>query len=185
MHMSMPLFLRAGWSPSPECHGLLCIHVRTYVVTCYIHTYVRSNTCISCFHCPIHGISMGEGNICTSVPHIMWCCLNHLWHHSPLTPLCQQGVAALLSQGADPNGRSSEGFAPLCIAAFWGYAGIVQLLLRNGWVGGPPWQLMYVFTATEVESRSYVDWKVCVCMCGCGRGCMHTGALWHVCMYMT
>ena len=56
----MPLFLRAGWSPSLECHGLLCIHVRTYVVTCYIHTYVCSNTCISCFHCPIHGISYGR-----------------------------------------------------------------------------------------------------------------------------
>lgn len=73
---------------------------------------------------------MREGKVHLSTYHVMF--VNHLWHHSPPTPLCQQGVAALLSQGADPNGRSSEGFAPLCIAAFWGYAGIVQLLLRNG-----------------------------------------------------
>ena len=32
----------------------------------------------------------------------------------------------------DIDQRSSEGFTPLCIAAFWGYADIVKLLLEHG-----------------------------------------------------
>ena len=36
--------------------------------------------------------------------------------------------------GLDVNKRSSQGFAPLCIAAFWGYSDIVKLLLGHGYV---------------------------------------------------
>ena len=45
-----------------------------------------------------------------------------------------QAVEKLLksTEKVDVNERSSEGFAPLCIAAFWGYAEIVKLLLENG-----------------------------------------------------
>lgn len=41
-------------------------------------------------------------------------------------------VKAILDQGVDANSFSPEGFRPLCIAAFWGYSGIVQLLLDRG-----------------------------------------------------
>lgn len=37
----------------------------------------------------------------------------------------------LLKQGKNPNELSSDGFAPLCIAAFWGHADIVRLLLEH------------------------------------------------------
>ena len=37
----------------------------------------------------------------------------------------------LVSKGADINKQSSDGFMPLCTAAFWGYADIVKLLLEN------------------------------------------------------
>ena len=38
------------------------------------------------------------------------------------------------AEKVDVNERSTEGFAPLCIAAFWGYAEIVKMLLEHGWV---------------------------------------------------
>lgn len=38
----------------------------------------------------------------------------------------------LVAQGADVNGRSKDGMTPLGIAAFWGYADIVELLLNHG-----------------------------------------------------
>lgn len=40
-------------------------------------------------------------------------------------------VTSLVSKGADINKQSSDGFMPLCTAAFWGYADIVKLLLEN------------------------------------------------------
>lgn len=45
-----------------------------------------------------------------------------------------QEVEALLNRGSEINQKSSDGFAPLCIAAFWGYADIVKLLLERGLV---------------------------------------------------
>ncbi|XP_038049014.1 ankyrin repeat domain-containing protein 49-like [Patiria miniata] len=41
-------------------------------------------------------------------------------------------VRSLVAQGADVNQRSSDGFTPLCNAAFWGYSDIVEYLLRHG-----------------------------------------------------
>ncbi|XP_041351655.1 serine/threonine-protein kinase TNNI3K-like [Gigantopelta aegis] len=38
----------------------------------------------------------------------------------------------LISQGEDINQRSTDGISPLAIAAFWGYADVVQILLENG-----------------------------------------------------
>lgn len=43
-----------------------------------------------------------------------------------------QSVKAILDRGVDANSCSPEGFRPICIAAFWGYNGIVQLLLNRG-----------------------------------------------------
>ncbi|CAH1250098.1 CDKN2A [Branchiostoma lanceolatum] len=41
-------------------------------------------------------------------------------------------VQSLLSQRVQGNVQSSQGFHPLCLAAFWGYSDIVELLLKNG-----------------------------------------------------
>lgn len=41
-----------------------------------------------------------------------------------------------MSRRADVNQRSHDGMTPLAIAAFWGYADIVRLLLENGYVCG-------------------------------------------------
>ncbi|XP_070581037.1 ankyrin repeat domain-containing protein 39-like [Ptychodera flava] len=41
-------------------------------------------------------------------------------------------LRASIHEGADVNRRSSEGFVPLCIAAFWGYSDIAEYLLRHG-----------------------------------------------------
>jgi len=41
-------------------------------------------------------------------------------------------VKAILDRGVDANSCSPEGFRPICIAAFWGYNSIVQLLLNRG-----------------------------------------------------
>ncbi len=38
----------------------------------------------------------------------------------------------LVREGADVNQCSSEGFYPLCVAAFWGYADVVKVLLGGG-----------------------------------------------------
>lgn len=43
-----------------------------------------------------------------------------------------QAVENLLRQGANTNERSKDGMTPLGIAAFWGYAEIVELLLEHG-----------------------------------------------------
>ncbi|KAK7500175.1 hypothetical protein BaRGS_00008722 [Batillaria attramentaria] len=40
-------------------------------------------------------------------------------------------VQQLVKQGADVNQRSNDGMTPLAIAAFWGYADIVKVLLDN------------------------------------------------------
>lgn len=45
-----------------------------------------------------------------------------------------QLVEQLIKSGADVNQRSSDGFVPLCIAAFWGYAEIVKLLLDSKYI---------------------------------------------------
>ena len=46
----------------------------------------------------------------------------------------RQTVKSLLerSDGSDVNKRSTDGMTPLGVAAFWGYADIVQLLLEHG-----------------------------------------------------
>ncbi|XP_065837729.1 uncharacterized protein [Oscarella lobularis] len=53
-----------------------------------------------------------------------------------LTSACASGdvktVDALLAKGADPNRKSSEGFAPLCLAAFWGHSDVCETLLERG-----------------------------------------------------
>ncbi|XP_067675697.1 uncharacterized protein [Haliotis asinina] len=41
-------------------------------------------------------------------------------------------VQQLLVEGADVNGLSPDGMSPLAIAAFWGYADIVEALLKAG-----------------------------------------------------
>ena len=46
--------------------------------------------------------------------------------------LSSQSVKAILDRGVDANSCSPEGFRPICIAAFWGYNGIVQLLMNRG-----------------------------------------------------
>lgn len=43
-----------------------------------------------------------------------------------------QAVKQLIVHGANVNERSKDGMTPLAIAAFWGYAEIVKLLLENG-----------------------------------------------------
>ncbi|XP_045198837.2 poly [ADP-ribose] polymerase tankyrase-2-like [Mercenaria mercenaria] len=43
-----------------------------------------------------------------------------------------RAVENLISQGAKVNERSRDGMTPLGIAAFWGYADIVELLLHHG-----------------------------------------------------
>ena len=48
--------------------------------------------------------------------------------------LFPQSVQQLLERGVDVNQYSREGFAPLCIAAFWGYADIAEHLLKHGYV---------------------------------------------------
>lgn len=46
-----------------------------------------------------------------------------------------QAVERLLKEDkVDINQQSSQGFAPLCIAAFWGYSDIVKLLLEHRYV---------------------------------------------------
>ena len=59
---------------------------------------------------------------------------NSLYTDSPLIEYSHsQEVAGILDKGGvDVNQRSSDGFAPLCVAAFWGYAEIVKLLLERG-----------------------------------------------------
>ncbi|XP_071941775.1 uncharacterized protein [Antedon mediterranea] len=41
-------------------------------------------------------------------------------------------VQSLIQRGANINGRSKDGFSPLCNAAFWGYSDIVEFLLEQG-----------------------------------------------------
>ncbi|XP_064397744.1 ankyrin repeat and SOCS box protein 3-like [Halichondria panicea] len=65
-------------------------------------------------------------------------------------------VAALLEGGVDPDQRSSDGFAPLCIAAFWGYADMVKLLLNKG--------------ANINVSNSGTGWTPCHCAAFQGHG---------------
>lgn len=43
-----------------------------------------------------------------------------------------QSVKDILDRGVDVNSFSPEGFRPICIAAFWAYNNIVQLLLDRG-----------------------------------------------------
>ena len=43
-----------------------------------------------------------------------------------------KAVKRLLDQGADINANSKDGMTPLSIAAFWGYADIVKVLLESG-----------------------------------------------------
>lgn len=43
-----------------------------------------------------------------------------------------KGVEQLVEAGADVNEISANGFAPLCIAAFWGIDQLVRYLLKNG-----------------------------------------------------
>ena len=43
-----------------------------------------------------------------------------------------QAVKTIIDRGVDVNSYSPEGFRPLCIAAFWAYNDIVQLLLDRG-----------------------------------------------------
>lgn len=42
-----------------------------------------------------------------------------------------QIVKQKIKDGAGVNQRASDGSLPLCTAAFWGYADIVDLLLEN------------------------------------------------------
>lgn len=44
----------------------------------------------------------------------------------------QQEVEKLLEAGGNVNQRSQDGMTPLGIAAFWGYAEIVERLLQYG-----------------------------------------------------
>jgi ankyrin repeat protein len=39
-------------------------------------------------------------------------------------------VEELIKNGIDVNEKSSDGYSPLCIAAFWGYADIAKMLLE-------------------------------------------------------
>ena len=50
-----------------------------------------------------------------------------------------KAVQQLVREGADVNARSNDGMTPLAIAAFWGYADIVKVLLENGSVGQTFW----------------------------------------------
>ena len=47
-------------------------------------------------------------------------------------PVFFQAVKTIIDRGVDVNSYSPEGFRPLCIAAFWAYNDIVQLLLDRG-----------------------------------------------------
>ena len=48
-------------------------------------------------------------------------------------PLCLlKAVQQLVRERAEVNARSNDGMTPLAIAAFWGYADIVKVLLENG-----------------------------------------------------
>ena len=47
-------------------------------------------------------------------------------------PVFFQAVKTIIDRGVDVNSYSPEGFRPLCIAAFWAYNDIVQLLLDWG-----------------------------------------------------
>ena len=47
-------------------------------------------------------------------------------------PVFFQAVKTIIDRGVDVNWYSPEGFRPLCIAAFWAYNDIVQLLLDRG-----------------------------------------------------
>lgn len=47
-------------------------------------------------------------------------------------PVFFQAVKTIIARGVDVNSYSPEGFRPLCIAAFWAYNDIVQLLLDRG-----------------------------------------------------
>ena len=47
-------------------------------------------------------------------------------------PVFFQAVKTIIDHGVDVNSYSPEGFRPLCIAAFWAYNDIVQLLLDRG-----------------------------------------------------
>ena len=47
-------------------------------------------------------------------------------------PFFFQAVKTIIDRGVDVNSYSPEGFRPLCIAAFWAYNDIVQLLLDRG-----------------------------------------------------
>ena len=47
-------------------------------------------------------------------------------------PIFFQAVKTIIDRGVDVNSYSPEGFRPLCIAAFWAYNDIVQLLLDRG-----------------------------------------------------
>lgn len=47
-------------------------------------------------------------------------------------PVFFQAVKTIIDRGVDVNSYSQEGFRPLCIAAFWAYNDIVQLLLDRG-----------------------------------------------------
>ena len=59
-----------------------------------------------------------------------------------------QLVKSLVEKGEDMNGYSAEGFRPLCIAAFWGYSNVVQLLLKHGWVW---WMYMYGILTVNLD----------------------------------
>ena len=52
-----------------------------------------------------------------------------------VTAIAQNNVKAvedLVEGGAAVNEISANGFAPLCIAAFWGSDQLVRFLLKNG-----------------------------------------------------
>ena len=42
-------------------------------------------------------------------------------------------MKGFINRGADLNRKSSDGFMPLCLAAFWGHSDIVKLLLEKGY----------------------------------------------------
>ncbi|XP_022107355.1 ankyrin repeat domain-containing protein 49-like [Acanthaster planci] len=65
-------------------------------------------------------------------------------------------VQSLVAQGADVNFKSSNGFSPLCNAAFWGYSEIVEYLLRHG--------------ANVNQSNSGTLWTACHCAAFQGHG---------------
>ena len=52
--------------------------------------------------------------------------------HPSLMVIYVQVVQKVVAEGGCVNERSRDGFVPLCIAAFWGHADIVEFLLENG-----------------------------------------------------